>query len=390
MKHMETATTPFEYGTPVNRNAFTNRRKDLARLKGNMAGGISSILISPRRWGKSSLVEQAAIELEQEQKNARVAVLDMFACNSPEEFLESLSRAVLAATSSKWEEQARNAKAFLEQVAPRLTVGNDMDPGLSIGFDWKQARKHVGDILDMPERIAKARKLRLVVCIDEFQQMIHWHDDLKAQKLMRAHWQRHKHVTYVLYGSKRHMMAGLFDKSSMPFYRFGDIIWLERIALDHWTPWLVQRFASSGKAIAPELAAILARTVGCHSWYVQQLAHFLWSRTRRKASRDDLEAALNLVIDSGTPLYQLLCEGLSTTAINMLRAIASGETQLSAAAVMHDYRLGTPRNVQKTRISLENKDIIDRTPSGYHFLDPVFELWFKREFLRKRVGLAEE
>lgn len=60
---METATTPFEYGTTVNRNAFTNRRKDLARLKGNMAGGISSILISPRRWGKSSLVEQAAIEL---------------------------------------------------------------------------------------------------------------------------------------------------------------------------------------------------------------------------------------------------------------------------------------------------------------------------------------
>lgn len=387
---METPpTTPFEYGTTVNHAAFTNRRKDLERLKGNMAGGISTILISPRRWGKSSLVEQAAIELEQERRNARVAVLDMFACGSLEEFLENMSRAVLAATASKWEEQARNAKAFFQQVAPRITIGNDMDPGISIGFDWKQARKHAGDILDMPERIAKAKKLRLVVCVDEFQHMINWHDDLKAQKLMRAHWQRHKHVTYVLYGSKRHMMAGLFDHGGMPFYRFGDIIWLERIALEHWTPWLVERFRSSGKSIAPELAETLARTVGCHSWYVQQLAHFLWSRTRRKADREGLEGALNLVIDSGTPLYQLLCEGLSATAINLLKAIANGERQLTSAAVMHEYRLGTPRNVQKTREALEHKDIIDRTPEGYSFLDPVFELWFKREFLRRKVGLAE-
>lgn len=242
----------------------------------------------------------------------------------------------------------------------------------------------------MPERIANAKKLRLVVCVDEFRHMINWHDDLKAQKLMRAHWQRHKHVTYVLYGSKRHiMMAGLFDHGGMPFYRFGDIIWLERIALEHWTPWLVEHFRSSGNSIAPKLAETLARTVGCHSWYVQQLAHFLWSHTRRKADSEGLEGALNLVIDAGTPLYRLLCEGLSATAINLLKAIANVERQLTSAAVMHEHRLGTPRHVQKTREALEQKDIIDRTPEGYSFLDPVLELWFKREFLRKQVRLAE-
>jgi len=387
---MEEETTPFDFGSTVNRAAFNNRRADLTRLKGNMAGGISTILISPRRWGKSSLVEQAAIELEHERKNARVAILDMFTCGNFEEFLQNLSREVLKATSSKWEEQVRNAKAFLQHIGPRIEVGNEVDPSISIGFDWKQAKKHVGDILDMPERIAEVKKLHLVVCVDEFQNMVNWHDDLRVQKLMRAHWQRHKHVTYVLYGSKRHMMAGLFDHSGRPFYRFGDILWLQRIGIAHWTPFIVARFKSTGKTIAPELAKRLANTVQCHSWYVQQLAHFTWSLSRRKADIAALERALELVMDANTPLYQLQCEALSQSGINILKAICNGETQLTSAAVMQEYRLGTSRNVQKARMVLENKDLIERTKEGYAFLDPGFELWFKREFLGKAAKVAEE
>jgi len=386
---MEEITTPFDFGTTVDRATFNNRRKDLERLKGNMAGGINTILISPRRWGKSSLVVQATIELQAERKNARMAILDMFTCGTFEEFLENIARETLKATSNKWEEQVRNAKTFLKSISPRIEVGNDVDPGISIGFDWKEARKHVGDILDLPERIAQAKKLRLVICVDEFQNLTNWNDDLRMQKLMRAHWQRHKHVTYVLYGSKRHMMADLFDSSGKPFYRFGDLIWLQRIAIAHWTPFIVGRFKSTGKSITPELATALANTVQCHSWYVQQLAHFTWSLTKKKADSDGLERALELVLDANTPLYQLQCETLSQSGINILKAIANGETQLTSAAVMHEHRLGTSRNVQKARMALENKDLIERTPTGWAFLDPGFELWFKREFLGKPARVAQ-
>lgn len=385
---MEDSTTPFDFGSTVQQATFTNRTKDLERLKGNMAGGINTILISPRRWGKSSLVEQAAIELRSERKNARVAIMDMFTCGSLQEFLENLSREVLKATSNKWEEQVRNAKTFFQSVDPRIEIGNDIDPGISIGFDWKVARKHVGDILDLPERIAKAKRLRLVICVDEFQNLVGWHDDLRTQKLMRAHWQRHKHVTYVLYGSKREMMANLFDHSGKPFYRFGDIIWLQRIAMEHWAPFIVERFKSTGKSITIELATALAGTMKCHSWYVQQLAHFLWSLTKKKADREGLERALELVMNANTPLYQLQCETLSTTGVNILKAIASGETQLTSAAVMHEHRLGTSRNVQKARKVLEGKDLIERTNDGWAFLDPGFALWFEREYLGRPVQLA--
>jgi uncharacterized protein len=381
--------SPFDFGNTVSTSLFTDREDELRRLKMNMASGINTIVISPRRWGKSSLVEQAAIELQKERKTARVVVLDMFTCNTFEEFLETLSREVVRAGSNKWEEQVQNAKTFLKAITPRISIGTEMEGELALGFDWKEAKKHVGHILDLPERLAKAKKLRLVICLDEFQNLDVWGEDLKLQKLMRAHWQRQKNVTYVLYGSKRHMMASLFDDSGSPFYRFGDIIWLQKIPVEKWIAFITGRFKSTGRSISDELAAALARTMGCHSWYVQQLAHFTWANTRRKADRNALEQALRLVIDTNVPLYQFMCETLSNTAINVLKAIASGEHQLTSAEVMTNYRLGTPRNVTKTRNSLEGKDIIERTRKGYAFLDPGFELWFKREFLGRPVKIAE-
>lgn len=384
---MEPATSPFDFGNTVNTARFTDRTEDLLRLKGNMLAGINTILISPRRWGKSSLVEQAAIEIRKERKNSRVVVLDMFTCNTFEEFLEQLSREVIAASSSKWEEQVRNAKLLFKAITPRVSVGGELEGELSIGFDWKEARKHTGEIMDLPERVASSKKLRLIICIDEFQNLAGWGDHLRVQKLMRAHWQRHKNVTYVLYGSKRHMMAALFDDSASPFYRFGDIMWLERIAIEHWTSFVVKRFKSTGKIIDASLARALANSMGCHSWYVQQLAHFTWNLSKRKARPEALERGIQLVLDSNRPLYQLMCETLSTTALNLLKAIGSGETQITAQEVLQTYKLGTPRNATKARDVLIGKDIIERTKAGFAFLDPGFELWFKREFLGKPVVL---
>ena len=72
----------------------------------------------------------------------------------------------------------------------------------------------------------------------------------------------------------------------------------------------------------------------------------------------------------------------------MLKAIAAGETRLTSAAVMHDYRLGTPRNVQKAREILEARDVIERGKDTYAFLDPGFELWFRREFIGESINLG--
>jgi len=151
---------------------------------------------------------------------------------------------------------------------------------------------------------------------------------------------------------------------------------------------LQERFKSTGKSISPELSHALASTMKCHSWYVQQMAHFTWEHSRKKVDQAGLAHALEMVLDANTPFYQLTCEQISLTGINVLKAIAAGETRLTSAAVMHDYRLGTPRNVQKAREILEARDVIERGKDTYAFLDPGFELWFRREFLGEVISVG--
>jgi hypothetical protein len=81
-------------------------------------------------------------------------------------------------------------------------------------------------------------------------------------------------------------------------------------------------------------------------------------------------------------LYRRECEALSATQINLLTAIASGEQMLASADTAEKYRLGTSQNVSKNKKILQNADLLEKTASGFNFLDPVFKRWFVSEYAR--------
>lgn len=375
--------SPFIYGVTVSEHAFANREKDIEKLTKNLLGGINTTVISPRRWGKSSLVEKVMLNIREKHPQIRIASTDLFTVGSIEEFLETFAREVIKATSSKWEEWVQNAKNGFSLLIPKIQIGNDPSNDFSIGFDWQEVQKHSLEVLDLPETIAKQKKLKLVVCLDEFQNIANWQEYESFEKKMRACWQRHKHVTYCLYGSKRHMMADIFNNPSKPFYRFGDIIMLPKIVTNKWVDFIVKGFAETGKQISRENAQLIAEKMKNHSWYVQQLAHYTWNRAKKKASIDDVKEALRELIMANSPLYQREIEILSTTQVNLLKAIVHDETQFTSVKVMQQYHLGTPRNVSKNKAILTNNDIIEKTENGYEFLDPAFERWFRKYFLKK-------
>jgi len=120
-----------------------------------------------------------------------------------------------------------------------------------------------------------------------------------------------------------------------------------------------------------------------HSWYVQQLAHYTWNKTEMQGTQKEVYNALLELIQANTPFYQKEIEGLSSTQVNLLKAIAADEFQLTSAAVMQKYRLGTPRNVSKNKTTLLNADIIDESDGRYEFLDPAFEMWFRKQFFNQ-------
>lgn len=370
-------------GRGANGGSVTNREIEVLKLKSNLINGINTSIISPRRWGKSSLVEKVCKEINREHPEIKIVLIDLFAIGSEEEFLETFAREVLKVSSSKWEEWLTNGKELFKTLTPKFSFGVDPQHDFRLSFDWVELKKNSDEILNLPDEIAKRKNIKIVVCLDEFQNLTVYKNSLSFEKKLRANWQRHKSVTYCLFGSKRHMMTEIFNNSSKPFYRFGDIMFLNKIEGAKWTSFLTERFEDSGKSIEPLIAEKLPAIMKNHSWYVQQLAHYTWNLTVNKATFQELNQALIELIHANYPLYQNEIEQLSITQLNLLRAICFNETKFTSASVMKTYNLGTPRNVSKNKTTLIHKDLIHENEHGYEFLDPAFELWFREQFLNQ-------
>lgn len=374
--------SPFLFGRTVTDTEFVNRQKDMEHLWLNLKSGINTALISPRRWGKSSLVKQVS-QIKSSQKNIKWCFIDMFSIRSEEEFCEKLSQEVIKATSTKWEEWAKSAKMFFKHLIPKLSIGIDPLTDFSISFEHQELKKHQEEVLNLPEIIAKKYGVKFIICIDEFQNIREFKECDAFEKSLRSVWQHHTHVSYCLYGSKRNLMSEIFNKKNKAFYQFGDLMLLEKIAVEHWIPFIVNSFKKTNKSIDKVLAQQIAQTMKGHPYYVQQYAHYVWENTSNEVLPETLDFCLDRLLETNQILYQREIEDLATTQINLLKAVIREEKHFTSSSVMYNYQLGTTNNVSKNLKVLQNLDIIERTKEKTTFLDPAFELWFKMYYLKK-------
>lgn len=376
--------TPFLFGKTVSTDLFTNRTDEKKRLKDNFINKINTILISPRRWGKSSLVKKVANDVK--SRTTKVIMLDMMSVRNEEEFYSILTTETITATSNKLEEWIGLTKQFLKHISPKISLGTDPAEDFEITFEWKDLNKNYRELLNLPEKIATEKKIQLIICIDEFQNLESFKDPLLFQKRLRAEWQHHKNVTYCLYGSKQHMMMDLFEKQSMPFYKFGDVMYLPKIKRADWIKFIETQFASTNKNISAELANSIAERAQDHSYYVQQLSHLVWLQTDRRVTADNILKATIEITEQNALLYQRDTEDLSSPQLNFLKAVASGvHTNLSSRSIMQEYDLGTSANVLKIKKALIKKELIDETSGNVYFLDPIYLLWFRINILRQKT-----
>jgi len=218
--------TPFVFGKIASDKNFTDRKAETERLVSNFTSSVNTILISPRRWGKSSLVEKASDSISKKNKNIRFCFIDLNNVRSEEQFYQQLATKVLRSSATKARILLDNASRFLGKFIPKITFSPGPDTEFKLGLDLKEVKKDP-DILNLAEKIAQENNLRFVICIDEFQNISAFENPLDLQKKIRAHWQKHKYVSYCLYGSKRHMMIDVFTAPSIPFYKFEDILFLD-------------------------------------------------------------------------------------------------------------------------------------------------------------------
>lgn len=367
----------FIFGKPVEGDFFTDREVESKRLEANFKGGISTFLLSHRRWGKTSLIKKVMKQVQSEE--LKVVFVDVFKCKSPIEFAETVASAVLSQTATKAEEFIENAKAFLGRINFGVNLSPDPMSSFDIRLGLVDDKSDISNALNIPERIAQKKNIKILICIDEFQQIGEFPDTLSFQKELRTIWQHQKDVTYCLLGSKKHMMEKLFDTPEKAFFKFGDIIYLKTIPLDYWQSYVSRKFVNAGKKITTEQIQRICETVQYHSSYVQQLCWYVYLSSSDRVTEEDIDTGIEELISQNTALFESWTDNLVANQMRLLTAIADGIHEgLSSADVISRYRLVSSANVVAVKKSLLDKNLIYVDDNKIHLTDPVMGMWLKR------------
>jgi hypothetical protein len=372
--------SPFVYGKMAEKEFFIDREQETKQLLGNFKGLVNTAIISPRRWGKTSLVNKT-LEMLVKDKGFYAARIDIFNCRTEEQFYKTYVNAVLQASTTKLEEWVALMKKHIGSVGPKISLGEGSQSyEVTFGLDFKEVQYSEDEILDLPQRVAEEKGKKFIICIDEFQNVGNYDESLAFQRKLRSHWQLHNSVCYCLYGSKRHMLLDIFGNYEMPFYKFGDLMFLDKIAEADWIPYITGQFKKTGKVISNDLAAEIVRKVDEHTYYVQQLSHQVWLRTDKTCTAEIVEVAHENIIDQMRLLFSNLLDSLTSKQINFLHAVVDGVENFSSKTILDKYELGTSANIKTLRKAMLQRDLIDILPNGKtEIQDPIFAAWLRQQ-----------
>jgi hypothetical protein len=376
---------PFVYGEIVASEAFVDREVELDRLVTDLAGGQKVFLISPRRYGKSSLVRQALKALA--RQNALTAEVTVSSYSSYLSFLEGYAGA-LAGLDSRWERAKSWFGSAIRSTRPELRY-EPKDTGLgrfSVAFPLVKSDRDVtrlaNEVFALPGQLADARKRTVVVALDEFQ-AVNGFNGGGVEHALRAAAQQQRGVGYVFAGSEPSLMDQMIGPRR-PFYKAGPVMRLEKIPADVFAEFIDKRFAKTG--IKPEdgLGAAIVDLAGNLPYDVQRLAHETWDDVKaaggRRAALDHLHATLTRLLAEQQTVFEALWQRLTLAQRAVLRAVVlQNGRELLSADTRARHRLGVPSSTQAALVALAKQDLVMKEGPRHVVVDSLFREWVARK-----------
>jgi hypothetical protein len=375
---------PFVYGEIVPLEAFADRVVELDRLVTDLAEGQKVFLISPRRYGKSSLVRQALAQLA--RKRILTLELTVSSFSSYVAFLEGYARALLALES-----KAEKARGWLRELFPGSRPDVRLEPGpsgaaLAVSFPAvrtpRDASRLAEEVFALPGLLAERLRRQIVIALDEFQAVTAF-DNGQVEHALRAAVQQQRQVGYVFAGSEPSLMEQMVGMKR-PFYKAGPVMRLERIPADEFAAFLDARFAKTGLKPEAGLGEAIVDLAGNLPYDVQRLAHETWDRAatlkRRTVGLEDLHATLHRLLGEQQMLFEATWLRLTLGQRAALRAVVLEHgLELLAAETRHRHRLGGASTVQTALAALMRLDLVAREPDGrYVVVDSLLREWVAR------------
>ncbi len=365
---------PFHYGSAVTGERFTDRATELKVLVTCMTHGQNAVLLSPRRYGKTSLLKRAA-ELAAEA-GARVAMANLVQCSTRREVAEELATAIARSLASKLGAKLDELRKHLADLSPSFSVEAhgvkvSLTP-LTQDSDWTEEIKSALRSLNR----ARAKRERVALVIDEFQRTVEINQGLPG--IFKAMVDELEQVSLVFAGSRRHLMEELSNTPGAPLLGVGQRINLLPIPADEMIPFLIERAKSGGKKVSRDVAAVIYERANGVPNHVQQLAFWTYAEARKELDLEAVDRALATVLSLSVVDFTEAIDRVSPVQQRLLRSLAEKPAKdLFSRRFVAITGVSNPSGVGRALRRLEDLELIEFGPEGWRVANPFFARWLQ-------------
>lgn len=372
-------TNPFIISGKVIREYFCDREKESEELIHRITNGQNLVLISPRRMGKTGLIN-FCYEDERIKNHYYSFFIDILQTNTLSEFILVFGKAIYYTLVPK---SRRMAKGFLKALVS-LTGKFSYDaatgtPSFSIQLgDITQPELTLEEIF----RYLDKADMRCIVAIDEFQQIANY-PEKNIEALLRTHIQHSTNCNFIFSGSQRHILQEMFVSSARPFFNSATFMNLGPIRQTDYVDYIIRLFKERKKDIKTENAVKIYERFEGHTAYVQRTCNEAFSSTPPggECTEEIILEAIDTILNTYSTIFREILSQLPIKQKEVLYAIATeGKvSEISSTEFVHRYALASSSSVQSAVKSLINKEILTRSDNVYSLSDRFFQLWIKRQ-----------
>lgn len=374
-------TNPFRFGQVVSGDLFCNRKSEIKQVTRDLSGGQSIVLYSPRRYGKTSLLQAVSKEL----KNRKILYgnADFFACNSSEKVVHAVSRA----TANAIIDDLKSIEKFIKRAAQifartRFSIRYEPDGTGSFGIspEFSSQATSIDSLTDVFSGLSsylKKSKKRAVIVLDEFQQIMRVNSNLEAE--FRSLIQQQDLIGFAFLGSRTQLLKDMFINENRPFYHAAKIMELGPIENEALAEFIKTRFKKISVSISDELALKIAIRVKGHPDYAQRLcSHILDGLETKEVSEEIIEQGVSRMLSSLTPSFAGIFEELPLRESQAMTILAEqGPLKTFSSKMLQPYDMGTP-SLHKSLSNLIKKDLIRKDKGReYYIVDSFLHEWIR-------------
>lgn len=377
---MKTITNPFLTGGYVSSEYFCDRETESATLIKNIINGNNVVLISPRRMGKTGLIEHC-FHFSEISDSYYTFFIDIYSTSSLREFIYLLGRQIFETLKPKGRTFIDNFFQIISSLRPAFKLDSATgEPVFDIGLgEIKELNFSLEEIFKYLEQADKP----CIVAIDEFQQVANY-PEKNVEALLRTYIQHTKNTTFIFAGSQRHLLENIFFSSSRPFYQSVQALHLQAISFESYKNFVLEKFYAANKRIDEEYIAAIYHLLEGHTWYLQNIMNEIFSllKSNEEVDSEIVKQAFSNKLINLQPLFQTTLNLLSERQKELLIAISKEEkaTAVLSGAFIKKHSLHSTSSVQTSLKQLLDKEIITFENKSYFVYDRFFGLWIKTQY----------